>query len=226
MPAPEPGHTRFYLAPAHVLAASDALTLPHRRAEVPAPLLCVDLQRHAMPHSIEPASSGRAKCRGCGQPIIKGELRFGERLPNAFGDGEMTLWFHLNCAAFKRPAPLLDALAVDIADPIPRRETLEATAQFGIANRRVPRIDGAERAPTGRARCRSCRELIARSAWRIRLVYFEEARFEPSGFVHAECASEYFGTGELIDRIAHFSPNLGPEDLAELSRALATGNDT
>src|SRR5688500_16765560 len=42
-------------------------------------------------HIIEPASSGRAKCRSCDQPIAKGELRFGERQPNAFGDGEMTL---------------------------------------------------------------------------------------------------------------------------------------
>jgi hypothetical protein len=48
-----------------------------------------------VPHVIEPASSGRAKCRGCDRPIAKGELRFGERQPNAFGEGEMTLWFHL-----------------------------------------------------------------------------------------------------------------------------------
>ena len=44
-----------------------------------------------MDHVIEPASSGRAKCRGCGRAIAKGELRLGERLPNPFTDeGEMT----------------------------------------------------------------------------------------------------------------------------------------
>ena len=58
---------------------------------------------------IEPASSGRAKCRSCDQPIAKGELRFGERQPNAFGEGEMTLWFHLPCAAYSRPEPFLEA---------------------------------------------------------------------------------------------------------------------
>jgi len=35
----------------------------------------------------EPASSGRSKCRGCVRPILRGELRFGERLPNPYADG-------------------------------------------------------------------------------------------------------------------------------------------
>ena len=52
-----------------------------------------------MPHVFEPAPTGRAKCRGCGRAIAKGELRFGERLPNPFAEGEMTLWFHPLCAA-------------------------------------------------------------------------------------------------------------------------------
>lgn len=56
-----------------------------------------------MPHTIEPATIGRSKCWGCREPIAKDELRFGERLPNAFGDGEMTIWFHLACAACKGP---------------------------------------------------------------------------------------------------------------------------
>ena len=54
-----------------------------------------------MPHVFEEASSGRSKCRGCGVPIAKGELRFGERLPNPFGEGEVTHWFHPMCAAWK-----------------------------------------------------------------------------------------------------------------------------
>jgi len=63
-----------------------------------------------MTHVIEPAKTGRAKCRGCDRPIAKDELRFGERVANAFGDGETTLWFHLQCAAYKRPEPFLEAL--------------------------------------------------------------------------------------------------------------------
>src|SRR5690606_16278598 len=63
-----------------------------------------------MTHSIEPAKTGRATCRGCNRPIAKDELRFGERVTNVFGDGETTLWFHLRCAAFKRPETFLEAL--------------------------------------------------------------------------------------------------------------------
>ena len=169
-----------------------------------------------MPHVIEPASSGRAKCRACGLPIAKGELRFGERQANAFGEGEMTLWYHLPCAAFARPEPFLELAAADGNAPQP----LVAAARFGIEHRRVPRIHGAERAPTGRARCRSCKELIAKDDWRIALVFFEEFRFDPGGFVHAGCAQAYFETIDIIERVRRFSPALGAAEVAELDRAL------
>ncbi len=169
-----------------------------------------------VPHVIESASSGRAKCRGCGRPIAMGELRFGERQPNAFGEGEMTLWFHLTCGAYARPVPFLEiaATAGDAA------ASLIPAAQFGVDHRRVPRIHGAERAPTGRARCRSCKELIAKDEWRIALVFFEEFRFEPGGFVHAGCAQPYFETIDILDRIRHFGLDLGAADIAELRKAL------
>ena len=181
---------------------------------------------------IEPASSGRAKCRGCDRPIAKGELRFGERQPNAFGEGEMTLWFHLPCAAYARPEPFLE-VAATADDRQGWREyqasqeqrpadaaALIAAARFGIEHRRLPRIHGAERAPTSRARCRSCKELIAKDEWRIALVFFEEFRFEPGGFVHAGCAQPYFETIDVVERIRHFSPELGATEIAELTQAL------
>ena len=101
-----------------------------------------------MPHVFERASSARSKCRGCGQPIAKGELRFGERLPNPFAEGEMTLWFHPACAAYKRPEPLLEALG-ETREHVPDREKLERAARASLTHRRVPRIDGAERALGG-----------------------------------------------------------------------------
>lgn len=131
----------------------------------------------------------------------------------------MTFWFHLVCAAYKRPGPFLQALENEKA--VENRERLAAIAEFGVAHRRVPRVNGAERAPSGRARCRSCKQLIERGAWRIALVYFEEFRFEPSGFVHASCAREYFETTDLIERIKHFSPQFDAGNLADLKRALA-----
>ena len=51
-------------------------------------------------------------------------------------------------------------------------------------------------------------------------MYFEETRFEPSGFVHAACCRDYFGTTLLLDRAAHFSPQLTESDLADLENAL------
>ncbi|MGH8609300.1 MAG: PARP-type zinc finger-containing protein [Gammaproteobacteria bacterium] len=114
-----------------------------------------------MSHLFELASSGRSKCRGCTRPIQRGELRFGERLPNPFAEGEMTLWFHPMCAAYKRPEPLLQALG-ETLENVPDREILERAARSSLTHRRLPRIDGAERAPSGQAKCRSCRQHRAR----------------------------------------------------------------
>jgi hypothetical protein len=172
-------------------------------------------------HIIEPATSGRAKCRSCDRPIAKGELRFGERQPNAFGDGEMTLWFHLPCGAYSRPEPFLEAQS---AAPAEAQQTeLADAARFGLAHRRVPRLHGAERATSGRAHCRSCREAIGKGEWRLALVFFEEYRFNPGGYIHARCARAYFETVDLLDRIRQFSPELQAAELAEVVAALAAG---
>jgi hypothetical protein len=174
-----------------------------------------------MAHVIEPASSGRAKCRSCDQPIAKGELRFGERQPNAFGEGEMTLWFHLPCGAYSRPEPFLEAQGAAPADA--QLGQLTEAARFGIEHRRVPRLHGAERATSGRAHCRSCRELIAKDEWRLPLVFFEDYRFNPGGYLHARCARNYFETTEILDRVRHFSPELREADLAEVAGAIEAG---
>ena len=172
-----------------------------------------------MAHAIEPAPTGRAKCRGCGERIAAGELRFGERLPNPFADGEMTHWFHLDCAAFKRPEPFLETLEA-MAGPVADSERLASIARGGLAHRRLPRINGAERASSGRAECRSCRQSIDKGAWRVSLVFYEDDRFAPAGFIHAGCAQAYFETTDILDRIRRFSPKLGDEDLSGLQAEL------
>jgi hypothetical protein len=178
-----------------------------------------------MPHVFESASSGRAKCRGCGRPIAKAELRFGERLPNPFADGEMTLWFHPLCAAYKRPEAILQALAEAPAG-VPDAPTLERVARESSAHRRLPRIDGAERAPSGQAKCRACKQRIERGAWRIRLVFYEEGRFMPGGFVHLDCRKDHFEGHEVLGAMLHFSPDLSDEDRAELTRLSGAGART
>src|SRR5499427_4813786 len=111
-----------------------------------------------MPHVFELAPSGRSKCRGCSRAIEKNSLRFGERLPNTFGEGEMTLWFHPLCAAYKIPEQLTEALQTN--ETVPDRERLEKAAQQSLTHEKVRRIDGAEQAPSGQATCRHCREPI------------------------------------------------------------------
>lgn len=173
-----------------------------------------------MPHVFEAATTGRAKCRGCGQAIQRGELRFGERLPNPFAEGEMTLWFHPLCAAYKRPEPLLEALE---GASLPDRESLERAARGSLAHRRLPRIDGGERAPGGQARCRHCREPIEKGAWRIRLVHFDEGQFSPGGYVHVGCRNAYFETTDILEPLLHFSVRLSDAEREELRRACAGG---
>lgn len=175
----------------------------------------------ALSHVIGPASSGRSKCRGCGRPILRGDLRFGERAPNLFADGEVTLWFHPLCAAYKRPEPLLQAVA-ETCENVPGRENLERTARSSLAHRRLPRIDGAERSPSGQARCRHCRQPIERGTWRIRLVFYEEGRFSPGGFVHLDCRKAYFETSDILDQVLHFSSALSDGEREELRRACDT----
>jgi hypothetical protein len=176
-------------------------------------------------HTLEPAASGRARCRGCNRPIDKGQLRFGERLPNPYAEGDMTLWFHPLCAAYKRPEPLREVLAALAAtgSEVPARAALEAAAGFSLGHRRLPRIDGAELAQRGQARCRSCREPIERGTWRVRLVFFEEGRFSSGGFVHLACSKTYFETDDIAEAVLHFSSDLDAEQRDSLVRALKEG---
>jgi hypothetical protein len=171
---------------------------------------------------IERASSGRAKCRACSQPIAKGEERFGEALPNAYGEGESLFWFHLRCAACSRPESLLGVLEQGQAVPA-ESEVLCALARDGLAQPRLSRILRAERASSGRARCRHCRELIEQGAWRLSLQMFEEGRFNAIGTIHASCAVHYFGVEPTLERLTLPSNQLDSEELAEVVAKMREG---
>lgn len=167
-----------------------------------------------MGHVIEPATSGRAKCRGCGEKIAKGVLRFGERGPNPFGEGEATYWFHLSCGACRRPD---EFLSVEAADVDPQTRLL---AEAGRDHYRLPRIKRAEQASSGRAKCRHCKEPIPAETWRITLEIWEEARFSPMGFIHLSCSKDYFGTADILPRITRFTADLSRQDINEIANIL------
>lgn len=174
-------------------------------------------------HRLEAAASGRSSCRGCGTKLPKGELRFGECVDNPFGDGEATYWFHPWCAALMRPEPLLQLEAEVVA--LTEGAAMLQTAQEGIEYRRLPRLMRVESAPSGRARCRSCRELIEKGALRFSLAMFEDGRMNPIGFIHVSCAAAYFDTISLLPRLQRLQPDLDADTLKACRAQLDAASD-
>jgi hypothetical protein len=116
-----------------------------------------------------------------------------------------------------------EPVLVNYAGDLPERDTLRAWAAFGVTHPRVPRIVRAERASSGRAKCRHCRETIDKGALRIALQMMEESRMVPIGFIHVSCALGYFGTLDVLDRLVRFTPGLSADDTRELEGLLAEG---
>ena len=169
---------------------------------------------------IERAKTGRAKCRGCGVGIASGELRFGEALPNAYGEGEALTYYHLRCAACFRPEKFLPCFqASEHAGSADAAGLIEA-AEAGMQYPRLQRLVRAERAASGRARCRQCHELQEKGSLRIALQIFEEGRFNPAGTVHVACAPAYFGTKDLLTRLKRLTPELDAALAAEVEQQI------
>jgi hypothetical protein len=99
---------------------------------------------------------------------------------------------------------------------------LEGYVKASLDHPRLVRILRAERAPSGRAHCRHCREIVEKGALRVALEIWEDGRFNPMGSLHATCAPSYFGTREeLAKRIEIASPDLPKPDLAEMKDVIA-----
>lgn len=144
---------------------------------------------------LELAANGRAKCRACGETLVKGQPRCGERTANPFGEGTTVYWFHLRCAAERRPHILLQGLATGelpsnaIADE--EQAELQTIAGFCDAHPRAARFTKVGVAPSGRARCRGCKELIEKGTLRLELSIFNDGRFDPMGYLHVTCITSY-----------------------------------
>ena len=131
-------------------------------------------------------------------------------------------WFHLPCAACARPEALLPVLEQSSL-PSKERARLAELARAGAAQGRLCRILRAERASSGRARCRHCRELIEQGAFRISLQIFEDGRFTPVGTIHATCSVGYFGSEPPLERFTLPSNQLAPDELNEVVRLIREG---
>lgn len=164
---------------------------------------------------IEPASTGRASCRYCKEKIEKGELRFGERIPSAFSEGEQTLWYHLRCAGERLPEKLGAAL-VEYAGEVPAREELERAVENGKLNPKLASVQRVDRAPTARARCQHCHEAIAKGDLRVGIDRDVEGMMPTISYLHVRCAADYLGDAGLRDKLDRVSHTLPPDDRAAL----------
>jgi hypothetical protein len=181
-----------------------------------------------MAHVVEAAKSGRARCRTCGEGILKGDFRFGEEVPNAFSESGGTTfhWHHLRCAAKKKPYQLAEALET-FPEAIPEREEIDRLIAENAPKQKPTSFPYAERASTGRARCGECRKMIDKGELRVAL------QREPDGpqllimpatprYYHAACARAALeGEPEaIVARIQKNSRGLPQADADELLAAL------
>ena len=151
-----------------------------------------------MANHIEEAKSGRASCRTCKKAIDKGELRLGIEAANSFGDTPSMQWHHLPCAAAKLPAELKEALDAYAGD-VPDRAGLDTAMAGAIAKGHAkpggfPYID---RAPTGRAKCMECGELIAKDSYRVaveRELEVGATMQTGAGYLHPACVAAHLET--------------------------------
>lgn len=144
-------------------------------------------------------------------------------MPNAFADGAPThVWHHLACGAAKRPEALESALSTYDGD-VPDKEALLASAKEALSKQK-PKVPFAERASTGRSKCMSCEESIAKGDLRIaveREVDTGSFVTKSAGFLHLSCASMFVGDPDLLDDVKAHSRGLSAEDVAEIEEALA-----
>ena len=164
---------------------------------------------------IEEAKSNRAACRGCKEKIQKGELRLGDEVVNAFagGDEPSYQWYHLACAAGKKPQELKTALA-DFPGEVPGRAALEETLSKVKTRKKAATFPYAERAPSGRSKCVECGETIEKGQLRVaieREVDTGSFVTTGAGYLHPACADPEVRASAVANS------QLTPEDAADLT---------
>ena len=165
------------------------------------------------PYLLEAARSSRSKCRTCRRKIEKHTLRLGILLEGPFGTGY--LWHHLTCAARRRiedveaayaQQAFADGLAVP---PLSELQALKEKAEKELAARKQPPY--AERAPSGRSKCKHCDEAIAKGALRIVLArevsFGSQVRESPIN-VHVGCVQAELGAEDCVTERDGFEAQL------------------
>jgi hypothetical protein len=180
------------------------------------------------PLVIEEARSSRSKCRTCRRKIDKGKLRLGVLLEGPYGTGY--LWHHLTCAAKRRPEDVEEAYAnrvwADELDVPPLEELRKLKEKAEEAKQSRKEAPYAERAPSGRSKCKHCDELIEQGAFRVALLrevqFGNQVRGGPIN-VHPRCVAAELRADDCMTEVEGFeelvranSPDLTEDDAAEL----------
>jgi len=148
---------------------------------------------------LEVSPSGRAACRGCKNPVAKGDLRFAESYVLPGSDQPGHRYWHLECAAKKLAGPLQEALAAYEGE-VPNRAALDALIAAAPKKAKDRPLPHADRAPTGRAKCMQCQEPLEKGALRIgveRELEMGANVTKSAGYLHPGCAFAW--TEEHLD---------------------------
>jgi hypothetical protein len=199
------------------------------------PITGGEAERHP-PYVIEGARSSRSRCKTCRRRIDQGSLRLGVLVEGPFGPGY--LWHHLKCAArhhFDRVEEAYGHEAWKEAREVPKtipplftlRELKEQTEERRRNRKTLPY---AERAPSGRSRCRHCGQLIEEGSIRVVLgrgvEFGRQVRTSPIN-VHPQCVSAALDDDECAtpregfgDALRENSEGVNEDDLAVVLRRI------
>jgi hypothetical protein len=165
------------------------------------------------PLVIELARSSRSRCRSCRRKIEQGKLRLGILLEGPYGTGY--LWHHLTCAARRRLEDVEAAYASKaFAEglPLPALAELRALQEKAVQEKAAKRDPPyAERAPSGRAKCKHCGELIPQGALRVLLLrevrFGNQVRGTPIA-VHPRCVAAELRAEDSMSEVEGFEEAL------------------
>lgn len=162
------------------------------------------------PFKIEGARSSRSRCRTCKRKIDKGLLRLGVLLEGPYGTGYV--WHHLACAAKRRFEQVEEAYGLEAweekpADLPPLDELRQLQEKAAEQRKKRKEIPVVEVAPSGRARCKHCEELIEKGNLRVVLArgveFYGQVRAAPIN-VHPECVVQELGQEDCMTEIEGF----------------------
>lgn len=165
------------------------------------------------PYLIEAARSSRSKCRTCRRKIDKDNPRLGVLLEGPYGTGYV--WHHLKCAARRRfddveAAYEQEAWTEGLELPkLAELEKLKEAAEEKKANKKES--PWAERAKSGRSKCKHCDEMIPKDSFRVILdrtvEFFGQERNGPVN-IHPGCVAAELQTPDCPTEVDGFAAAL------------------